>query len=443
MKRFHFVGVGLLFAMSGWLAACSIANRNGSAVSQATPVVITVEVTRLVTVEVPVDGTRPAAVGTPAPAVTPPPTPTLLPTPSEVGKPGDFTPDDLNMLFDVWSLVEKQYDGNLPTDTALRDTIITAAIDLLGDRFTHYYPAEAAERIREGFRGDFEGIGAFVGTNDEGQFYIARPIPNTPAAEAGLKPDDIVLSVDGQDITGWSTDEVIAIVRGPAGEAVTLSIQRAGVAEPFDVTIVRARIQVPVVESRLLEDNIGYVQLVSFNQLASDQLESAIQTLMDEGATSLIFDLRYNGGGLLTQAVSVGDIFLPDGIVVIERDRNGAEQVYRTDDGDIAETIPLVVLINEESASASELVSAAIQDRQRATLIGTHSFGKGSVQTPNILSDGSEVRITIARFYSPTNRVIDHVGVTPDIIVEGSPEQLGGEDDVQLQRAVQFLQTGQ
>ncbi len=165
--------------------------------------------------------------------------------------------------------------------------------------------------------------------------------------------------------------------------------------------------------------------------------------MLDDGATSLIFDLRYNGGGLLTQAVAVGDIFLPDGIVVIERDSNGQEEVYRTDDGDLAEQIPLVVLINEESASASELVSAAIQDRDRATLIGTHSFGKGSVQTPTVLDDGSEIRITIARFYSPTNRVIDHVGVTPDILIEGSPEVLGGEDDVQLQRAVQFLQTGQ
>ncbi len=442
MKRSPFIFLLILLFTGGWLIACNAATRNNQAISQA-PQIITVEVTRLVTVQAPVNGTQPAAISTPAAIETPPPTPTLIPTPSVVGKPGDFTPADLDMLFEIWGMIEKQYDGNLPTDTALRDAIITAAVDLLGDRFTHYYPAEAAERIREGFRGDFEGIGAFVGTNDNGQFYIARPIPNTPAAEAGLKPDDVVLKVDGVDITGWSTDEVIGVVRGPAGEAVTLTIQREGVAELFDVTIVRARIQVPVVESRLLDNNIGYVQLVSFNQLASDQLEAAIQTLLDDGATSLIFDLRYNGGGLLTQAVAVGDIFLPDGIVVIERDSNGQEEVYRTDDGDLAEEIPLVVLINEESASASELVSAAIQDRDRATLIGTHSFGKGSVQTPTVLDDGSEIRITIARFYSPTNRVIDHVGVTPDILIEGSPEILGGEDDVQLQRAVEFLQTGQ
>ncbi len=437
-RRAHYFLYGWILMLAfASLAACARDAAPQPATVEVTrevEIIVTVEVTRLVTV----DG---EVVPTATPA--PPPTPTPRPTPAEVGQPGDFTPEDLDMLFEIWELIEDNYDGNLPTDEFLRDTIIAAAVETLGDRFTIYYPAEAAERIRDGFRGDFEGIGAFVGTNDNGEFYIARPIPNTPAAAAGLLPQDIVLAVDGVSIAGWTTDEVVAVVRGPAGQPVTLTIRREGTPEPFDVTIVRARILVPVVESNLYEGNVGYVQLLSFNQLATEQLEQSIEQLLADGATSLIFDLRYNGGGLLTQAVAVGDLFLPEGVVVVERDRNGNEEIFETGNGDLAEEIPLVVLVNEDSASASELVAAAIQERERGTIVGTNTFGKGSVQTPITLEDGSEIRITIARFYSPGNQVIDGVGVTPDIYVEGAPLELGGEDDVQLQRAIEFLQTGQ
>lgn len=437
-QRSHHLLYGLILtALLASLMACA---------RDTTPQLATVEVTREVEKIVTVEVTRlVTADGEIIPTATPspPPTPTPRPTPAEVGQIGEFTPEDLAPLFEIWELIEENYDGNLPTDDLLRDTIIAAAVETLGDRFTIYYPAEAAERIRDGFRGDFEGIGAFVGTNDNGEFYIARPIPNTPAAEAGLRPQDVVLAVDGVSIAGWTTDEVVAVVRGPAGQPVTLTIRREDTPEPFDVTIVRARIQVPVVESNLYEGNIGYVQLLSFNQLATEQLEQTIEQLLADGVTSLIFDLRYNGGGLLTQAVAVGDLFLPEGVVVIERDRNGNEEIFETEDGNLAEEVPLVVLVNQDSASASELVAAAIQERGRGVIVGTNTFGKGSVQTPITLEDGSEIRITIARFYSPDNQVIDGVGVTPDIYVEGDPLEIGGEDDLQLQRAIEFLQTGE
>lgn len=437
-----FSAILLLLIMVFALAACSELSKAPAPQVQVVRVVETVivEVTRIVEGNAAGDNNLDTTVAAP----TSTPFPTLTPTPAPVGKVGDFTREDLDKVFEVWELVEGEYYGDLPTDEVVVDAMIAAMVEQLGDRFTHYFPPAVAQRISDGFRGDFTGIGAYVNTNDAGQFYIVRPIRDTPADRAGLKPGDIVLSVNGNTIQGMVTDEVVALVRGPEGEAVVLNILREGEPEPIDITIVRARIVVPQVDAQLRGDGkIGYVRLESFNQVATDQLTTAVQALLSEGVEGLIFDLRYNGGGLLTQAVSVGDLFLTEGDFLIVRDSDGGEERFTTGNGQIAEEIPLVLLINDSSASASEIIAGAFKDYGRATLIGINTFGKGSVQTPYKLDDGSEFRVTIARFYSPADHEINGVGVAPDIEFDFTPELIGDDNDETIDRAVEFLLTGQ
>jgi carboxyl-terminal processing protease len=260
--------------------------------------------------------------------------------------------------------------------------------------------------------------------------------------EAGLLPGDIIVAVDGQSVINLSFDEVILLVRGPSGSEVHLTVRREDEPEPLEFTIVRATFEVPVVESEMLTDEIAYVRLLEFSRGADTKLLDALEELLAQNPQGLILDLRNNPGGFLDQSIAVADIFLPQGVVAYERNRSGLDQTFRSDDGDVAETIPLVVLVNEASASASEIVAGAIQDNGRAIIIGATTFGKGSVQTVQTLSDGSELRVTIARWYTPDDRSIDEAGIAPDIEVE-SPLLIGEEDDAQIQRAVEYLQTGQ
>ena len=444
MKQSKLIGLFLLIAVA--MIGCSSILKPET---QVVRIVETVEVERIVEVTRLVESgdesvvpPMPAAEETPTPTVTP--FPTVQPTPYPTGQPGDFTRDDVEKVFEVWELVEQDFYGDLPADDVVVDAMIAAMVETLGDRFTNYFPPAVAERINDGFRGDFTGIGAYVNTNDAGQFYIVRPIKGTPAEAAGLAPGDIVLEVNGNSIQGMVTDEVVAIVRGPEGEEVVLHVLREGEDEPFDVTITRARIVVPQVEAQLRGDGrIGYVRLESFNQVATDQLTTAVDAMLSEGVEGLILDLRYNGGGLLSQAVSVGDIFLPAGDFLIVKDSDGSEENFTTQTGQAGEDIPLVLLINDSSASASEIIAGAFRDLDRATIIGTNTFGKGSVQTPYRLEDGSEFRVTIARFFSPADVEINGVGVAPDIEFDFVPEIIADENDQTIDRAVEFLLTGQ
>jgi carboxyl-terminal processing protease len=199
---------------------------------------------------------------------------------------------------------------------------------------------------------------------------------------------------------------------------------------------------IPIVESEILEESVAYVRLTSFNGIAEEQLRAATEELLEANPVGLIFDLRDNPGGFLNQAVSVADLFLADGIILYERNNMGEEEIFRADDGELGESIPLVVLVNAGSASAAEIVAGAIQDNERAILIGDQTFGKGSVQQSHVLSDGSELRVTIARSYTPDNISIDKGGITPDIFVE-TPDEFNTENDTQLQRAIDYLLKGE
>ena len=278
--------------------------------------------------------------------------------------------------------------------------------------------------------------------NERDQIEIVRPMEGQPAEDAGLRPGDLVLAVDGQSTDNMGLYEAIALIRGPRGSTVTLTILRPGESDAFDVEIVRARIPLPTVESEILEGNIAYLRLYEFNSQATDLLQDAIEDLLDQQPVGLVLDLRNNPGGFLSQAVSVADEFLPAGVVLIERGRELERTFESTDEGG-AEEIPLVVLINGGSASASEIVAGAVQDLGRGVLIGETSFGKGSVQQPHTLSDGSELRITIARWFTPNDRAIHGNGLEPDIPVPFTEEDLDNDLDPQLDRAVEYLITGE
>jgi carboxyl-terminal processing protease len=346
--------------------------------------------------------------------------------------------EDMGLIIEVWDIVDQEFDGELPTDAEVTYSAIKGSLELLNDEFTRFIPPELAERAREQLEGAFEGIGAYVDLNEEGYLVIIRPIEGQPADLAGIQSGDIITQVDGKSVFGKTLDEIIAEVKGPRGSDVILTIRRDMVDESFELTIKRDLIEIMIVESELLDDDIAYVRLTSFSSSAEEQLAAALSELLAQRPKALIFDLRDNPGGFLNQSVAVADLFLKDGIVLYERNQGGVEQVFESDDGDIAEQVPLVVLVNSGSASASEIVAGAIQDQGRGMLIGENTFGKGSVQQTHVLSDGSELRVTIARWYTPDNLSIDDHGITPDINVSALSD-FSVDSDIQLQRAIEYI----
>jgi carboxyl-terminal processing protease len=322
---------------------------------------------------------------------------------------------------------------------------ISGSLETLDDDYTRFIRPDIAERIREDMNGSVSGIGAFVQANEEGFIEIVRPIDGQPADLAGLLPGDVIVAVDDEEVEGLDFDEVLLMVRGPEGTKVTLTIVREGEEEPLVFEIIRTLFEVPIVEAEMMgtdEFPIAYVQLSTFTRNAEGALIESLEGLLEQNPNAIILDLRDNGGGFLDQAVGVADVFLPEGVILYERNNDDIDRTFESDNGDLGEDLPLAVLVNAGSASAAEIVAGAIQDRDRGALIGETTFGKGSVQLVHSLSDGSELRVTIARWYTPNNVSIGEEGIAPDIEIP-SPLDLGGEDDTQLQRAIEFLMEGE
>ncbi|MCS7088352.1 MAG: S41 family peptidase [Thermoflexales bacterium] len=352
-------------------------------------------------------------------------------------------PLDYALVNDVLRRLREQWYGTLPSREALTDGAIRGMVNALGDPYTQYIEPRFAKILNEDMSGEFEGIGATLKQTPGGSIQIVRTLPGTPAEKAGLLPGDIIEAVDGQSVLGLNTTEVAAMVRGPKGTTVRLTIRRGDNPRPFEVSIVRARIVIPLVESRTVGDgDIAYVRLFDFSQQASRQLERELQRLLAQNPKGLILDLRDNPGGLLSQAREVGDLFLDAGVLVVERDYRNNRKVTRTTSRGIAQDIPLVVLVNGGSASAAEIVAGAIQDRKRGVLIGERTFGKGSVQSPQTLANGAQLRITIERWYTPNERQIHNEGIQPDLVVINTPEDERAGKDAQLEAAVAYLKTG-
>ena len=371
-----------------------------------------------------------------------PAAPASTTTPPAIPSPAQTEDETFQLFWEVWDIVKEQFYGDTPDMPTVTYGAIQGMLETLGDPYTSFMEPSVAEVIREDATGSFEGIGAYVTLREDGKVEIASVFPDQPAEGAGLRSGDRILAVDGESIVGLGLYEAIAHIRGPAGSEAMLLIERVdeetGEVTTFEVTLTRARIEIPLVESRMLDGNVGYVRLTEFSATAASRMEQALNELLAQEPVGIVFDLRSNPGGWLDQAVDVADLFLGDGVVLIERFSGNNQNVYNSYDGEIAETIPLVVLVDGGSASASEIVAGAIQDRGRGVLIGTQTFGKGSVQRPYALSDGSELRVTIAHWFTPNDVEIHGQGLTPDIEVP-LPEDLEPGQDPQLDRAVQYL----
>jgi carboxyl-terminal processing protease len=345
---------------------------------------------------------------------------------------------DYELLREVLEILEEQYYGEIPDGEELAYGAVRGMLLTLDDPYTSFVEPEITAIINEDASGEYEGIGAMVTMRDDGYLEVTSLIPDQPAEAAGVKAGDIIVAVGDQSIVGLGLYEAISYIRGPAGTDAELEILRASEPDSVYITVTRARIETPIVETEILENDIAYLRLTEFDATAGERVENALEELLAEDPEALVFDLRNNPGGWLSQAIAVADVFLDEGLVAIQRDSMGNEQRYPSEDGDLGESIPMVVLINRGSASASEIVAGALQDRDRAPLIGTQTLGKGSVQLPNNLENGAQLRVTIARWFTPDEQELHNNGLTPDIVVEVEPDT-PVEEDPQLDRALEYL----
>jgi carboxyl-terminal processing protease len=356
------------------------------------------------------------------------------------------TPADLQTKFvsfwEAWNIVHKDYVDQPLDDTKLMRGAISGMIQSLGDPHSSYMDPTQYEFFQTALGGELEGIGAMV--EQAGDYVrIVSPFPGSPAEAAGLHPEDLIVKVDDTDITGMDYLAVVKLVRGPAGSKVHLTIQRKGEDKPLEFDIVRAKITIPSVESKMLDGNVGYVKINDFGEKTASELRDQLQTLLAQKPVGLVLDLRGNPGGYLETGIAVASQFIADGVVVRERYGDGHEKSYDAAGGGLATKIPLVVLINKGSASASEIVAGAIQDTKRGTILGETSYGKGSVQTLEQLSgDNGVVRVTIARWLTPTGRSIHKLGITPDVTVALTDDDRAAQRDPQLDKAVNLLKGG-
>ncbi|MCX6054896.1 MAG: S41 family peptidase [Chloroflexi bacterium] len=353
------------------------------------------------------------------------------------------TPADLQTLFtpfwEAWQVVHEQFVDQPVDDHKLLQGAINGMMAALGDEHTGYMTPDEYKEATAPLDGSYEGIGAYVDVSSD-LLTIISPIPNSPAEAMGLKSGDEIIKVNGQDVTTQDPSIVLKSVKGPAGTTVTLSIQRPSTNEIFDVTITRAKIELKSVESKMLENNIGYVALTTFAESTADELKSTLTALLKEKPAGLILDLRYNSGGYVDTAIEVISQFIPEGVILIEQQGSGEKINYSAISGGLATEIPLVVLVNEGSASASEITAGAIQDYGRGKLVGVTTYGKGSVQNWIPLeSEQGAIRVTIARWLTPKGRQINEIGLTPDFIVELTQADFDKGKDPQLEKAVELL----
>jgi len=354
----------------------------------------------------------------------------------------DSLDDQFAVFWEAWERIDENYIGELPSDQQITYGAAHGSINTLDDPYTVFVEPVEREHERERLRGNFGGVGVELTRTEEGVF-ILEPIPGNPAEAAGVLSGDILLAVDGHDLTPETTvQEVAELVRGEEGSEVILTVLHEGSDEPTDIAVTRATILMPSVSFRILaeDETIGFIKLSRFSGESGKEIEDAILSLLNDGAESLILDLRHNGGGLRDSAVDVSDHFLDGGVIVYQLNKDGDEQEYNASKNELAAGTPLVVLVDQGTASAAEIVAGALQDRERATLIGSPTFGKGSVQLVYDLSDGSSIHVTSARWLTPNRTQLDLDGLQPEIIVEITQEAIESGIDEVLEKAISFLQ---
>lgn len=320
-----------------------------------------------------------------------------------------------------------------PPEATLVDGAVEGMVEALGDEYAEYYDAQEFAALESALDGRFVGIGVVLEDTEVG-LTVQTVLPDSPAERAGLEPGEQIVTVDGNDVSDTASDLVVEQVRGEEGTTVVLGL-RGGSAGDREVSVVREQLEVPNTEARLLDGGVGYVALRQFTQAAGSDVTTEVRALLDEGARALVLDLRGNPGGYLPAAIAVTNVFVSEEQVVrVGRDPETAME-YRADDEAVAPDVPLAVLVDGGSASASEIVAGALQDLDRADLVGTTTFGKGTVQTITDLPDARGLKFTTDRYYTPSGDSIDGVGIEPDRVVEAGE----GDDDPQLDAAQQTL----
>ena len=336
----------------------------------------------------------------------------------------DAVPEDVAVIWEAFQFINDEYvDYSLIDHGEMSEQAILGFIEALGDPHMTYISAEQMRMSRDDLAGEFFGIGATVAQAPDGKGVIIQaPMEDSPAMKAGIKPGDRILAVDGVDATTWTVSEAVLVIRGEEGVPVVLTILRVGETDSIDVEIIRGRVPLKSVFTRMIPDTpYGEMDIRTFTDETPGEIREHMTDLLSQGAEGVVIDLRNNPGGLLHATLDSASEFIPEGRLAYEQDRNGARRDFYAHGEANFENVPIVVLVNEWSGSGAELFAGAIQDHGRAVLIGVKTFGKGSVNITRTLSNGAGLNITIRRWYTPEGNVIEGVGLTPDVIVEGDP----------------------
>ncbi|MBO6485288.1 MAG: S41 family peptidase [Pelagibacteraceae bacterium] len=361
-------------------------------------------------------------------------------TTSASGKDNENLYKKIDLFGEVLDKVKKEYVDEI-NESDVMDAAINGVLQYL-DPYSVYMNPELFESMQTDTKGEFGGLGIEV-SMEAGVVKVISPIDDTPASKAGIKAGDYIIKINDVQVQGKTLMEAVKLMRGPVGSSIDLTIRRRGEKKIINKTIIRKMIQVKSVEAKIIKNNIGYLRLKSFNSNSSKQLVEKIRNFeKSKKLTGYILDLRNNPGGLLTQAINVTDFFLNDGEIVSTKGRKASEnRRFFAKKGDKVKGKPLIILINNGSASASEIVAGALKDHKRAILLGENTYGKGSVQSIIPLSDGGGMRLTISKYYLPSGQSISEIGVSPDILVEEESEdfKINSVSDNQLNYAIKLL----
>ena len=375
-------------------------------------------------------------------------TPAATATPAAASTGAQSTEVDFDVLDEILGILENDFvEPDRINDVQLYEGAINGLFNSLNDPHSTYIDPTTYAISRTDLSGTFQGIGATV-SRQEDHIVIVRPFEGSPAQQAGVQPGDVILEVNGESAVGWTVDRAVLTIRGPRGTTVTLKVRHSdGTEEVID--IVRDRIEVDSISrvppGGVLRDadgnevtDLGYIRIAQFTERTPRELSDMIESIEEGGVQGLIIDVRGNPGGLLTETVEVTDLFLDEGVIIVQVDRDGNERIAEARPGQVTE-LPIVIVQDEQSASGSELLAVALQEHGRATIVGARSFGKGTVNSVRELSDGGAVYISIARYLSPDRNQIEGLGVTPDVPVELTPEDIEEQRDVFIHRAIDVL----
>lgn len=335
------------------------------------------------------------------------------------------------------SVIDKYYIGEIDNEKVLNETI-KGYVNGLGDKYSEYYTKEEWNEFQESALGNYYGIGIYMSQNEENNIVIASTIKGSPAEEAGLQAEDIIVSIDDQDFLGKKPEDASKLIKGKEGGKVKLKIARGNEYKEFEVE--RREVKIYHVESEMLENNVGYISLLTFDEGCADELKTALEDLKSKGANKYILDLRYNTGGLVDEALKIANYFLDkDKTVLYTVDSDDNKVETKTENDPIDTTSDIVVLVNYYSASASEILTGALKDNGRAKIVGEKTYGKGVIQNVFQLTDGSVLKLTFAEYFTPNETKINQVGIEPDYTVELPSKDSENTNDTQLDKAKELL----